>query len=80
MEEMNPWPDDPPIRVQECPLCGGEVQIGPASSVWINDGVVEHWTEAGSCTVCHAGLVRELIGADKPVVFMTRGDWRHKRG
>ena len=76
MEYMLPtFPDEPPVRVQECPLCGGEVEIGLAGMVRIRNGP-EHWSESGHCTECGAALIRELADTEKPVVFMTRLDWR----
>ena len=70
----NPWPDDPPIRIQPCPLCGGEVVIALASMVKIGDGP-ETWMETGTCRACQAPLARQLADTDRPVVFMTRLDW-----
>jgi len=75
MEYMQPWPDEPPLRIQECPVCGGEVEIGLAGMLSLENGE-EHWSESGKCTQCHAALVRELVDSHRPVVFMTRLDWR----
>ena len=69
----NPWPDDPPIRIQPCPLCGGEVAIALASMVKVGDGP-ETWMETGTCSACQAPLARQLADTDRPVVFITRLD------
>jgi len=71
----SPWPDDPPLPVQACPRCGGEVAIGVANMIRIGSGP-EQWCETGFCKACRAHLVRELTEIDKPVVLMGRSDWR----
>jgi hypothetical protein len=71
---VNPWPDDPPIRIQPCPICGGEVEIALASMVKMGNGP-ETWMETGTCSACRAPLARQLADTDRPVVFMTRLDW-----
>ena len=74
MYDMQPWPEEPPVTIQGCPLCGGEVEIGLAGMVRVANGH-EHWSESGRCVGCHAALVRELTDTDRPVVFMKRSDW-----
>ena len=71
---VNLWPDDSPLRIQPCPLCGGEVAIALASMVKTGDGP-ETWMETGTCSACQAPLARQLADTDRPVVFMTRLDW-----
>ena len=76
IDDMLPtFPDEPPVRAQECPLCGGEVEIGLAGMLSIGNGP-EHWSESGHCMECGAALTRELADTEKPVVLMTRLDWR----
>jgi len=75
MGGMGPWADDPPIRVQACPVCGGKVDIAVVSAVRIGDQP-EHWSESGRCRRCSTDLVRSLGDTERPVVFMTRSDWR----
>jgi hypothetical protein len=75
MEDMQLWPDEPPITIQECPLCGGEVEIGLAGMLRVGKGP-EHWSESGRCRHCQAALVRELTDTERPVVFMKWSDWR----
>jgi hypothetical protein len=71
----SPGWDEAPVRIQECPLCGGEVDIGGVSGLMLGNGS-EQWSESGSCMECQASLVRELGDTDRPIVFMKRSDWR----
>jgi len=75
MEAIEPWRDEPPIKIQGCPLCGGKVAIGPAGMERVGNGH-ERWSESCYCAVCETALVRELAETDKPVAFMKRLDWR----
>ncbi len=62
-------------QLQECPICGGQVEIGLAGMVRVGSGP-EEWAESGGCLDCRAVLVRQLVETDRPVVFMKRSDWR----
>lgn len=74
MAGMGPWPNDPPIRIQACPVCGGKVEIDVAGGVRIGAGP-EQWSESGRCRRCKTNLVRALGDTERPVIFMSRADW-----
>ncbi len=71
------FPDEPPVHIEPCPVCGGEVEIGLTASVSLGDGR-ERWSENGMCGRCGTRLTRRLPDTERPVVFMTRGEWRRQ--
>lgn len=75
MVGMGPFPDDQAIRIQACPVCGGKVEIGITGGVRVGAGP-EQWSESGRCRRCKTNLVRALGDTERPVIFMTRADWR----
>jgi hypothetical protein len=50
IEAVLGFPDEPQVKVQPCPECGGEVKIGLVGTLKLGDGA-ENWVENGTAPV-----------------------------